>query len=107
MKAIENLRRKLESIGATLDEGDGYTLNCDAPSGYVWSANHCCAIAIHCANNSQTWYAKAINEDGLPRLAMGLEKITDEEEIAAKRFELDDETWGAPESAPDRIDFPR
>lgn len=74
LKVVMELKRKLESIGATLDYGDGYVLNCDAPSGYVWAANGCHAIPIQCASNSQSWYAKAISEEYKDRLAMGLKK---------------------------------
>ena len=45
-------------------------------------------------------------EDGLPRLKIGLDKVTDPEEIAMHRHELDDDTWGAPADAPDRIEWP-
>ena len=105
MKVINDLRKTLKTIGATLDEGAGYVLNCDAPSGYVWRANGCCALPIQCATNSQTWYAKAIREE-MPSLKMGLEKVTDPAEIAEKRHELGDDTWGAPADAPDRIEWP-
>ena len=106
MKMINDLRKQLESIGATLDPDTDWTLNCDAPSGYVWTANGCCCIAIQYATNRQTWLAQALREDGLPRLKMGLDKVTDPEEIEAKRHELDDDTWGAPADAPDRIEWP-
>lgn len=107
MKLIEQLRKQLEKIGATLDDtSNEQTLNCDAPSGYVWRANGCCCIAIQFATNRQTWLAQALREDGLPRLKMGLKKVTDPEEVAAKRHELDDDTWGAPADAPDRIEWP-
>lgn len=106
MKAIEELRRKLEAIGATLDEGDGYTINCDAPSGYVWRANGCRAIPIQCRNTGgQSWYVKAIKEEMKDRLAMGLEKVTDSTEIAAHKWDTGDDTWGASEDAPLLIEF--
>jgi len=100
---IERLGKQLEQIGATLDSNRDFTLNCEAPSGYVWRANGCTAIAILFATNSQTWLAQALREDGLPRLRMGLCKVTDPEEITAHRHELDDDTWGAPADAPDKI----
>ena len=106
MKCIELLREELVKVGATLDEGAGYTLCCDAPSGYQWVANDNHCIAIQGATNSQTWFAKAIKEDGLPRLKLGLQKVTDPEEIAAFRHDLDDATWGAPADAPDFIPWP-
>lgn len=105
MKLVNQLRAKLESIGASLEETD-YTLHCDAPSGYVWRANGCACIAIHYATNRQTWLADAIRNDGLPRLSLGLEKVTAPADIEAHRYELGDDTWGAPDSAPDKIAWP-
>lgn len=105
MKIIEQLRAKLAAVGATLDEGDGYTLNCDAPSGYVWQANDCTTIAIHVANNSQSWASEAIRKDGMPRLKMGLRKVTDTDERDSYRYDLGDDTWGAADDAPETIPF--
>lgn len=108
MKLIEQLKSKLAVVGAALDEQNmDTTLNCDAPSGYVWVANGCHCLAIQYATNRQTWLAQALREDGYPRLKMGLEKITDEKEIAAFRHDLDDDTWGAPDNAPERIEWPK
>lgn len=104
MKAIERLKRQLQSIGAALDEGD-YTLTCDAPSGYVWRANGCCALPIHYATNSQTWLVEAIKGE-MPGLKMGLLKVTGPEDIAEKRHELDDDSWGAPADAPAALAWP-
>ena len=104
MKAIERLKAQLEKIGATLDPATDYTLNCDTPSGYVWRANGCTCIAIHYATNRQSWLVQALREDGLPRLRMGLVKVTDERELAGWRHDLDDDTWGAPADAPGFID---
>lgn len=106
MKIIEKLKAKLALVGATLDEGDGYVLNCDAPSGYVWRASGCRAVPIQCATNYETWYTKAIKEEDKDRLAMGLEKITDPAEIAGHRHDLDDDTWGAAADAPAFIAWP-
>lgn len=107
MKVIELLKSKLALIGATLDEGDGYVLNCDAPSGYVWRATGCHAVPIQCATNCQTWFSKAIREEMKDRLAMGLQKVTDAEELAAFRHDLGDDAWGAPTDAPDYIPWPK
>ena len=105
MKMINDLRKQLESIGATLDPNTDYTLNCDAPSGYVWRANRTPTLAIHYATNHQTWLAQAIREE-TPNLKMGLEKVTDEKELAEHRWNLGDDSWGAPADAPDRIEWP-
>ena len=69
-------------------------------------ATETCCLAIQYATNRETWLAQALREDGLPRLKMGLDKVTDPEEIAMHRHELDDDTWGAPADAPDRIEWP-
>ena len=105
MKIIIQLKAQLEKIGARLDERSEYDLYCDAPSGYVWRANGCCTIAIQCASNSQSWYAKAIDEAIRNRLKMGLTKVVDPREIKRIRFELDDDSWGADASAPGRIEW--
>lgn len=108
MKMIEELKTKLAKVGATLDEDCmGTTLNCDAPSGYVWNANGCSCLAIQYATNRQTWLAEALRTDGYPRLSMGLDKVTDAEGLAAMRNDLDDENWGAPVDAPNRIEWPK
>lgn len=105
-RLIESLRQRLARVGATLDDkSSDCTLSCDAPSGYTWRANGCTCIAIHFATSRQSWLAQAIREDGLPRLKMGLQKVTDPAELAAIRHELDDDNWGAPEGAPERIEF--
>jgi hypothetical protein len=106
MKLINNLRKQLATIGASLDDtSNEHALNCDAPSGYVWRANGCTCITIHFATNRQSWLAQAIREDGLPQLKMGLVKVTDPEEIEAMRHDLDDDSWGAPMEAPARIEW--
>lgn len=104
MKLVNQLQAKLATVGATA-ENDGYTLHCDAPSGYVWRANGGTCIAIPYANNSQSWLASALREDGYKRLSMGLVKVVDQERLKSIRFELGDDSWGAPDGAPDRIDF--
>lgn len=105
MKTIEQLRKRLEAIGATLDDSSSYTLNCDAPSGYVWRANGCRAVAIHYASNSQSWLVEAVKDAIKHDLAMGLEKVTDENEIASHKWDSGDDSWGAPLEAPDRIEW--
>ncbi len=106
MKCIDKLREDLAQIGATLDEGDGCVLNCDAPNGYVWASTDCLAIPIQIMNCSgQTWAAKAIAEERKDRLAAGLRKVTDPKELADRRWDLDDDNWGAPADAPDTIPF--
>lgn len=109
MKLIDNLRKELESVGAKLDDksGAGYDLYCDAPSGYVWSANGCTTISIHYATNSQSWLAKELREDAYPQLKLGLEKVTDQTEIERYRWDLDDDTWGAKPEDPDKIAWPK
>lgn len=102
---IQQLRKELESIGATLYPDTDYALHCDAPSGYVWTANGCSCITIQYATNQHSWLAQALREDGYPRLKMGLDKVTDPQEILIKRYELDDNSWGAPENAPPRIEW--
>ena len=107
MKMIERLRDQLRQIGATLDDtSNEYALCCDAPSGYVWRANGCASIAIHFATNREAWLSLAIKEDGLPRLRMGLKKVTRQQQIAEMRHLLGDDTWGAAENAPEIINWP-
>lgn len=105
MKAIEELKRKLAAVGATLDENYSYDLNCDAPSGYVWAANGCRCLCIQWATNSQTWLIKALKE-AQADFEMGLVKVTDPEAIASHRWDMDDDTWGAPADAPNKIEWP-
>jgi hypothetical protein len=106
MKAIEDLKRRMEAIGGSLDNyADFFCL--DAPSGYVWSANGLHSITIRWANNSgQTWLTKAIREESAA-IAMGLEKVTNEESIKAARYDLDDDSWGAPYDAPEKLFLPK
>lgn len=103
MKAIEQLRAKLARVGATLED-DGYALHCDAPAGYTWRANGCRCISIHYATNAQQWLVKAIRED-MDRLQMGLDKVTDPEELAMHQHEIDDDNWKAAPEAPERIEW--
>ena len=105
MKMINDLRKQLESIGATLDPNTDYTLKCDAPSGYVWRANGTTCLSIHYATNRQTWLAEELRRE-LPNLKMGLEKVTDEEQLTEHRWNLGEDSWGAPADAPDRIEWP-
>lgn len=97
MKAIEKLREQLAQVGATLDDSGGYTLYCDAPAGYVWSANDCATLSIAYATNSQTWLTQAI-KDATPDLAKGL-RLASEEELADIRHSNDDDTIAAPQGA--------
>lgn len=105
MKQIEQLRAALAKIGATIDATE-YTLNCDAPKGYVWSANLEPNYAIHYATNSESWLTQAIKEE-LPALKMGLDKVTDPDELAGIQYDLDDDAWKAEEGAPEHISWPR
>lgn len=106
MKTLNQLRQKLESIGATLDEKAEQFVVCDSPSGYVWRANGHTALTIQYRNNGgQSWMAEALRQE-LPGLRMGLVKVTDEKRLAALRWDLDDDTWGAAENAPERIEWP-
>lgn len=107
MKLIDQLERDLARVGASLDPDRDWTLNCDAPCGYVWAANGCRTITIQWATNRQTWLVDALKNDGLPRLRMGLRKVTDQTELAAMRHDLGDDTWGAPAGAPETIEWPK
>ncbi len=105
MKAIDKLEAQLNKIGATLDRANAdYTLNCDAPKGYVWRANGATNLAIHYATNQQTWLVEAIKEE-MPALKMGLEKVVWPEEIKRIQWELGEDDWGAPEDAPMVIEW--
>jgi hypothetical protein len=106
MKLINDLRQKLESIGATLDEQAEQFVVCDSPSGYVWRANGGTSLTIQYKNNGgQSWLAQALRDE-MPNLKMGLEKVTDEKELAEHRWNLGDDSWGAPADAPNRIEWP-
>lgn len=107
MKVIDSLRAKLESIGATLDEGAGYVLCCDAPKGYVWKANEMPCVSIQCATNSQSWYAEAIRDEERLQLSMGLKKVTNEAELKSIQWDIDDDSWCANADAPDFIAWPK
>ncbi len=100
MKLIERLRERLATVGATLDAND-YTLNCDAPPGYVWNANGETNLAIHYATNSETWLAQALREEE-PNLRMGL-RLATEDELPRIRWDLGEDTWGAPAGAPEAL----
>jgi hypothetical protein len=109
MTLIERLRKQLEEVGATLDcDEDTQSFSCDAPSGYEWQANGCTCIVAQFENVvGQRWLREAIYEDAMPRLTMGLTKVTDPTTIAYYRHMMDDDTWGAAEDAPDFIPFPK
>lgn len=107
MKLVENLRAQLRAIGATLDDSSNESaLNCDAPPGYVWRANGNPNFVIHFATNQQSWLADALRAE-MPNLKMGLEKVTDEKELAEHRWNLGDDSWGAAADAPERIEWPK
>jgi hypothetical protein len=105
VKTIENLRAKLAVMGATLDEGAGYALNCDAPVGYVWAANGCGTITIVHATNSQSWLAKAVRAE-MPALRMGLRLADADERAEIEWNNGDDVPWVAPAGSPETIPFP-
>ena len=103
--SLEWIRTTLERIGATLDQTDNFVV-CDAPSGYVWRSNGNTSLTIQYRNNcGQSWLSQAVRDE-LPNLRMGLLKITDQTRIAEIRYALDDDLWGAPTDAPDRIAWP-
>ena len=106
MKMINDLRKKLESIGATLDTQAEQFVVCDSPGGYVWRSNGGTALTIQFKNNGgQSWLAQAMRDE-IPSLKMGLKKVTDEKRLAEIRWDLGDDTWGAPADAPGRIEWP-
>ena len=100
MKLIERLRERLAKVGATLDATD-YTLNCDAPPGYVWNANGETNLAVHYATNSETWLAQALREEE-SNIRMGL-RLATPEELPDIRHGLDDDAWGAPDGSPQEL----
>ena len=105
MKTIENLRAKLAVMGATLDDGAGYTLNCDAPAGYVWVANGHGTMTIPYATSSQSWLDKAVREE-MPALRMGLRFADADERAEIEWNNGDDVPWVAPAGSPKLIPFP-
>src|ERR1039457_1397717 len=106
MKQIDQLRAQLEEIGATLDD-NGYILFFDAPSGYVWGANGDGTYSVLYLEDDRSFLTKAIREEALPALKMGLKKVTDPKKIERIRYEQDDDSWGAPASAPATIAWPK
>jgi hypothetical protein len=108
MKALKKLEAQLKEIGATLDwePGDVHAY-CDAPRGYAWKATGTPTISLHFGNcQGQTWLAQELKYE-MKNLKMGLYKITDPKELEEVRWNNDDDTWGAPEDAPDKIEFPK
>lgn len=102
MKAINQLRTKLQSMGASLDDSSGYTLYCDAAPGYVWASTGNAQVTIHYATNSQSWLVKAI-KDAMDDLGGGLRLASDEER---EQIEWNnDEEWKAPAGAPATISW--
>lgn len=108
MKLIDQLRKKMELIGGTLDVSNPpASLYLDAPSGYIWRATGTPTLTIHYANNvGQTWLVQAIKSER-EALLMGLTKVTDPKELEDIRWNNDDDNWGAPAEAPVRIDWPK
>ena len=99
------LRAVLATIGCTLDD-DGFTLNCDAPRGYVWEANGLPSIAIaYASNGAGSWLSDAVTAQ-LGELQMGLRKVIDAVELAECRHNLGDDEWEAPADSPDRREWP-
>jgi len=106
MKLITRLREQLERIGATLDERAEQFVVCDSPSGYVWRANGNTSLTIQYKNNGgQSWLAQALRDE-MPNLKMGLDKVTDEKELAERRWDLGDDSWGATADAAEHIEWP-
>ena len=106
MKLLSQLRQRLESIGATLDEQAEQFVVCDSPSGYVWRANGNTGLTIHYKNNGgQSWLTQALRDE-MPNLKMGLDKVTNEKELAERRWDLGDDSWGAAADAPARLFLP-
>lgn len=103
MKAIEQLRNQLTSMGASLDDGD-YSLHCDAPRGYVWAASGMATLSIHYASNHQRWLVKALRDE-MPALRMGL-RLADEDKRAEIEHNNDDGPWITEEGAALTITFP-
>lgn len=104
-KSLQKLEARLKAVGASLDVSD-WAFNCDAPSGYVWAATGCVTIGCTFKNSGGSWLPRAIewaNED----LAQGADKVTDTEAILGHRHDLDDDTWGTTEDAPDHLDVPK
>lgn len=106
MKTLDNLRRKLESVGATMEEFDCFVV-CDSPSGYVWRSTGGTALTIRYRNVvGQSWLAEELRRE-MPNLKMGLCKITDTKQLDQWRWDLGDDTWGASSDAPEIIEFPK
>jgi hypothetical protein len=103
-KLLDRLRARLARVGAELDDqGMPQFCNLDAPRGYLWACNGCMTIVVTCGNRSQTWLAEALR-DTESELAMGLDKVTDPDELARCRHDYDDAGWQAPADAPDHLD---
>lgn len=104
MKAIDQLEAKMRAIGGSLDQYDDFFC-LDAPSGYVWCCNGNPSITIHFANGAgQTWLTEAIKME-MPNIRMGLEKVVDNKRLEEIRWDLGNDGWGAPDSAPSKIDW--
>jgi len=104
MKLIDQLKTKMEALGGSLDEyEDFFCLDC--PSGYVWRSNGNTSMSITFSNGSETWLAKAIRME-MDNIRMGMEREDKPERIAEIRHLLDDDTWGAPTTAPEALVWP-
>lgn len=101
MKLINQLKQKMEALGGGLDEyEDFFCLDC--PTGYVWRSNGNRSMSIQFANHSQTWLAQAIKGE-MDNIRMGMEKVTDPKRLAELQWDLGDDNWVAPSTAPERL----
>lgn len=103
MNAIQKLEMIMKKIGGRLED-TGYNLHLDAPNGYIWKSNGLPTFTLQYANNSQTWLSKILQVE-LKNLKMGLQKVTDPEQIKQIQYDLDDDTWGADKNSPIFIPF--
>jgi hypothetical protein len=62
-------------------------------------------MAINFSNGSETWLADAIRSE-MVNIKMGLERVTDPKRVEEIRYEIDDDSWGAPETAPATLAWP-
>jgi hypothetical protein len=103
MTIIEKLESDLAKVGATLDTNSQWHIYADAPSGYVWRASGTRCLTATIENQfGQRFHRDGIN-DIRERVVMGLDKITDQEEIDEHRYDTGEDDWGAPEDAPEFI----
>lgn len=100
MKCHDRILQLAASIGAELDDGDGYSLIVDAPAGYVWIENDCTILCEPCENKSQTWHAAACRELEA-RMMLGVRTVDDAERQAIE--DERDEPWDAGADAPETL----